>query len=124
MRKKRILIIEDDKTFADIYVGSFTNAGFDVSLAPDGESGLDMVKKGKPDLVILDLMLAKMSGFEVLERLCGDEEAVRCIPTIVVTNLDQKSDRTRALKLGAREYFVKANTIFSDVLESAHAHAK
>lgn len=119
MRKKRILIIEDDRTFADIYVDGLTDAGFDVTLASDGESGLELVRKEKPDLVILDLMLPKMSGFEVLERLCKDEEAVRCIPTIVVTNLGQDTDRAHALRHGAKEYFVKANTLFSDVLKAA-----
>ncbi len=119
MRKKRVLIIEDDRTFADIYVDGLSDAGFDVALATDGESGLDLVRKEKPDLVILDLVLPKMSGFEVLERLCGDEESVRCIPTLVVTNLGQESDRAHALRHGAKEYFVKANTLFSDVLKAA-----
>lgn len=120
MKKKRILIIEDDRTFADIYVDAFSDAGFDVDLANDGESGLGLVRTKKPDLVVLDLMLPKMSGFEVLERLCEDEESVRCIPTIVVTNLGQDTDRAHALRHGAKGYFVKANTLFSDVLKAVH----
>lgn len=117
MPKKRILIIEDDRIFADIYMGKLKDAGFEMLLAPDGETGLEMIKKHKPDLIILDLILPKMSGFDVLQNICQDEASVRCIPTVVVTNLGQADDRARALRLGAREYFVKPNITFPDVLQ-------
>jgi DNA-binding response OmpR family regulator len=114
---EKILIIEDDKLFAEIYTEKFAEAGFDVSLAVNGEDGLRRLREERPDIALLDLVLPKMSGFEVLEAVGADKDAaLRKIPIFVVTNLGQESDMIRAKALGAKAYFVKANTLFSTVL--------
>lgn len=120
--KKRILIIEDDTLFASIYTDKFGQEGFDVSLSINGEDGLRKIRTEKPDLVLMDLVLPRLTGFEVLEAIKDDpDHALRKIPVFVVTNLGQESDLARAAKLGARDYFVKSNTLFSTVLAKVKA---
>jgi twitching motility two-component system response regulator PilH len=91
--------------------------GFDVTLAVNGETGLDKIRSEKPDLVLMDLVLPRLTGLQVLEAVKNDpDESLRSIPVFVVTNLGQESDLQKATALGAAAYFVKANTLFSAVL--------
>src|SRR5512146_2242640 len=100
MARKRILIIEDDALFAAIYTTNFVDAGFEVTVASDGAAGLELIKTDKPDLVILDLMLPKVSGFEILEMLRHSKDPrMKKTPCVVVTNLDQHAEEERALNL-------------------------
>ena len=112
---KKILIIEDDTLFGDIYREQFTQAGFDVIIALNGEVGLAKAKSEMPDVILLDLVLSHMTGFQVLQGIEADPQTKK-IPVFVVTNLGQESDMARAKQLGARGFFVKSNTLFSTVL--------
>lgn len=123
MKHPRIVIIEDDVMFSGIYETTFTNAGFDVLMSKDGKAGFELLKKEKPDIVILDLMVPHLSGFEILQALRSNA-SLKDIPVIVVTNLDQHAERGRAMELGAKAYFVKAHAVFSDVLAQATALIK
>jgi DNA-binding response OmpR family regulator len=113
---KTILFIEDEsmlqKTFQDV----FTQEGYAVISALDGEVGFTMAKEQNPDLILLDLILPRMDGFEVLKALKKDEKT-KGIPVIVMTNLESVQDVEKALELGATTYLVKANYTLDEVLE-------
>lgn len=105
--KKRILLIEDSPEFAETMASALTEAGYEVSTAFDGETGVEMFKKSNADLVILDLILPKGDGFQVLKEI-KQEPLVAAKPCVIVlTNLDSPLAVDRALQLGANAYMVK-----------------
>lgn len=114
--KKNILVIEDDKFLRGLIVEKLTAEGFGVSQALDGEEGLKKTKEEKPDLVLLDLILPGINGFEVLEKIKEDEEAQR-IPVIILSNLGQKEDVDKAMGLGAADYIVKAHFTPEEIVQ-------
>ncbi len=113
---KTILFIEDEFTLQKTLGEVLTQEGYQVISALDGEIGLRMAKEKKPDLVLLDLILPKMNGFDVLKKIKEDEE-IKAIPIIVLTNLESLEDIEKALELGAATYLVKANYSLEEVLE-------
>lgn len=110
MPKQRVLLVEDDGFLASIYAQKLELEGFDVSFATNGEDGLKLAHKDHPDLVLLDLLMPKMDGFEMLEKLKADDET-KGIPVLVLTNLGQKEDVERCIKLGAAGYVIKAHSL-------------
>ncbi len=110
MSKPKILFVEDDGFLASIYAPKFELEGFEVSAATNGEDGLKLVQKDRPDIILLDLLMPKMDGFEMLERLKADD-ATKSIPVLVLTNLGQKEDVERCIKLGAAGYMIKAHSL-------------
>ncbi|MFA5047485.1 MAG: response regulator [Patescibacteria group bacterium] len=115
-KKISILIVEDDIFLADLYRTKFELEGFKVVVAYDGEKGLEMAKKNKPDVILLDLVLPKMSGFTILENLRSTAEFKDC-PIILLTNLSQKSDVEKGIKMGASDYLIKAHFMPSEVVD-------
>ncbi len=113
---KKILFIEDESALQKTLGDTLKKKGYDVIGALDGESGLRMAKLKKPDLILLDLILPKMDGFEVLEKLKEDEETKE-IPIIILTNLERMQDIEKALELGAKTFLVKANYTLEEVVE-------
>lgn len=113
---KKILLIEDESALQKTLGGVLTQEGYEVSSALDGEIGLRTAKAIKPDLILLDLILPKMNGFEVLKALKEDEET-KGIPIIVLTNLEGVEDVDKAISLGAKNYLVKAQYSLAEVLE-------
>jgi DNA-binding response OmpR family regulator len=111
-----ILIVEDDVFLSDLYKTKFNLEGFKVNTAFDGEKGIEMVGKAKPDIVLLDLILPKKSGFEVLEAI-RTNEVTKNLPVILLTNLSQKEDVKKGLKLGANDYLIKAHFMPSEVVD-------
>lgn len=105
---KRILIIEDDKFLRELMSQKLLSLKYEVVQAIDGEDGLNKVKKVKPDLVLLDLILPGINGFEVLEQIKADPE-ISSIPVIILSNLGQREDIEKGLKLGAIDFLVKAH---------------
>lgn len=114
--KPKILIVEDDTFLAGIYASKFESAGFAVNLATDGEMGLKMAAKEMPDAVLLDVLLPKKDGFEVLAGIKGNA-TTRPIPVILLTNLGQREDVERGLKLGAADYLIKAHFILHETVD-------
>jgi DNA-binding response OmpR family regulator len=107
--KKWVFIVEDDVFINKAYAAKFKHEGIDVKIAEDGEKALEMLKKGEvPALILLDLMLPKKSGFEVLSEIKQNEN-LKKIPVLILTNLAQELDANRGIALGAEEYLVKAN---------------
>ena len=113
---KKILIIEDDTFLAGMYAEKLSREGFEVELATDGEQGLKKIKEIKPDLVLLDIVLPKTDGFEILKKIKNDVK-LKKIPVILLTNLGQRSDVEKGLSLGADDYIIKAHFTPSGVLE-------
>ncbi len=105
---KKILIIEDDSFLSEMYSTKLIQEGFETEIAVDGEQGIDKIKNIKPDLVLLDIVLPKMDGFEILESIKKDPE-FKNIPIILLTNLGQKNEIEKGLSLGADEYIIKAH---------------
>lgn len=114
MDKKKILIIEDELTLLAAMKSKLEMAGYNVICATDGEKGQQMIEGEKPDLVLLDILLPKRDGMQILEYL---NEKNNKIPIIVVSNSGQPVEIDRVLKLGAKDYLVKADFSPSDVLE-------
>lgn len=111
---KKILVIEDDKFLSMVLKGRLEHEGFVVSQALDGEEGLKMIRSIPPDLILLDLIIPKISGFEVLETMHADPQLEK-IPVVVASNLGQDSDIQKAKSLGALDYYVKATTPVDDI---------
>ena len=114
--KKNILLVEDDEFLAELYGTKLGLDGYDVALASDGEKGLKMIKEKKPDLVLLDIILPKMDGFEVLKAVKADK-LLKNIPIILLTNLSQKDEVKKGLELGAKDYLIKAHFMPSEVVK-------
>jgi DNA-binding response OmpR family regulator len=106
MSKGTILIIEDQQGFRRIYHDVLANDGYDILEAQDGEEGWNMVKSHKPHLVLLDLGLPKLDGFEVLKRIRADAET-KNIPVIIFSVLGEQKDVKKGLEMGANDYTVK-----------------
>lgn len=104
--KKRLLIVEDDELIAQMYLASLASAPFTVELVKDGESGWNAMQKSTPDLVILDFMMPKLNGIEVLTKMRQDPK-LKPVPTVVMSSLMDEADKQRALDAGATEYWVK-----------------
>ena len=111
-----IMIVEDDNFLADIYKKKFEMEGFKVSTANNGEKALVDIKKKMPDLVLLDILLPKLDGFAVLEKVKSDP-VVKNIPIILLTNLGQPDDVQRGLEKGATDYLIKTHFKPSEVVD-------
>lgn len=114
-RKQKILIVEDDKFLCEMYAAKLLEHGFEVDLAGDGEEGLRKIKEQKPDLILLDIVLPKMDGFEVLRALKRDP-LLKNVAVIALTNLGQKEEVEKGLGLGAADYIIKAHFTPTEVV--------
>jgi DNA-binding response OmpR family regulator len=111
--KKKIIIAEDEKPMAHAMQLKLQREGFTVDLAGNGEEALAKVKKDAYDLLILDLVMPKMNGFDVLAALAKEAKRLKII---VASNLSQEQDSKKAKELGADDYFVKSNTPLVDLV--------
>lgn len=114
--KQKILVAEDDIFLKKILQTKLNLKGFEVISAINGEETLKKIIEEKPDLVLLDLMMPKKNGFEVMEELKKSHPEIK-IPIIILSNLGQESDIERGKKLGAVDYLIKANFSINNVVE-------
>jgi DNA-binding response OmpR family regulator len=114
--KALILMVEDQRGFRRIYQDVLTGGGYDVLTAEDGEIGWTLAREKKPDLILLDLGLPKLNGFEVLQKVRADE-STRGIPVLIFSVVGEQADIDRALALGATDYTVKGFNTPRQVLE-------
>ena len=112
----KVLLIEDDQFLAKMYTTKLNMEDIAVHLAPDGQEGINLAKAEKPDIILLDIILPKMDGWQVLEALKADAKT-KSIPVLLLTNLGQQEDIEKGLKLGADEYLIKAHFTPSEVLD-------
>jgi len=103
---KKILLVEDEEIMIDLLQKKLTKEGYEISVAKDGEEGLKAMREVKPDLILLDIIMPKMGGFEVMEEM-GKDKNLKDIPVIVISNSGQPVEIDKAQKLGAKDWLIK-----------------
>ena len=119
--KKKILLVEDDTALAGVYSSRLDIEGFDVRAVNNGEDALSAAIEYKPDLILLDAMMPKISGFDVLDILRNTPETTN-IRVIMLTALSQPKDMERAEALGVDDYLVKSQVVIGDVIDRVKHH--
>ena len=126
-QKIKILLVEDDPLIVHLYEEVFKRAGYQLETAFDGEAGLKKMAESKPDLVLSDIMMPKMNGLELLQKIKGDPN-LKNIPVVLLTNLGKEGDTKRGIELGAVTYLVKSQYTPKEVVKkveeliSAYGH--
>lgn len=118
---KKILLVEDDDSLANVYISRLEVEGFEVKRVPNGEDALAAAVEFKPDLVLLDVMMPKVSGFDVLDILRNTPETAN-LKVVMLTALSQDTDKARADQLGADDYLVKSQVVIADVVDRIKHH--
>ncbi|OGG47972.1 hypothetical protein A2761_01150 [Candidatus Kaiserbacteria bacterium RIFCSPHIGHO2_01_FULL_51_33] len=113
--KLKVLIIEDDMLMGTLLSEALWRYEFEPILAKDGDEGLKALEKALPQIILLDLILPGINGFEVLEKIKNNAKT-KAVPVVIVSNLGDKSDIARGLSLGAEDYLVKANMVPKDIV--------
>lgn len=112
----KILVIEDDTFLRELIVQKLDQEGYDVEEAVDGKEGVKQALAQKPDIILLDLILPGIDGFEVLRQL-KEDEALAPIPVLILSNLGQKEDIDKGMKLGAKDFLIKAHFTPGEIIE-------
>lgn len=112
----KVLIVEDEEALRKVLQEKMQNSGFKTFAAKDGIEGWDMAKNNNPDIILLDLILPKRSGFDVLSMLKQDQE-LKDIPVFVLSNLAEDENLKKALQMGAEDYFVKSQHPINEIVE-------
>jgi DNA-binding response OmpR family regulator len=115
----KVLLVDDDEFLSDIYGTKLTRDGFTVVIAHDGIDGYAKAVSGKPDIILLDVMMPKQDGFETLKQIRGNAD-IADTPVIMLTNLGQKEDVDKAMSAGANEYMIKAHFVPGDAVKKIH----
>jgi CheY-like chemotaxis protein len=113
---KKVLLIEDEQLMIDLLERKLKADGYDVSVAKDGEEGLEKMGEISPDIVLLDIVMPKMGGFEVMEGMAKDEK-LKKIPVIVISNSGQPVELDRAKRLGAKDWLIKTEFDPQEVID-------
>jgi len=113
---KTILLIEDDPFLIEIYTTKLKEAGFSVVVATDGKEGLKKIKEKIPDLLLLDIVLPSLNGWEILREIKKNDK-LNNVKIVILSNLSQKDEIEKGLKLGAAKYLIKAHYTPSEVVE-------
>ncbi len=113
---KTILLVEDDPFLIDIYKNKLKEVGFNIEIAEDGEEALSKMKKKKPDLMLLDIVLPNVDGWEILKKTRTDPD-LKDLKVIILSNLGQKDEVEKGMSLGATKYLIKAHFTPSEVVE-------
>lgn len=113
---KKILIIDDEKFHLEMYKDRFEKAEYQVLTAANGQLGLELAKKEKPDLVIVDILMPTMDGYEVIEKMKKDEQTSK-IHIVALSNLAQDNEIKKGLNLGADDYIIKTDITPTELIE-------
>ena len=114
-KKTKILLVEDDQMIVEMYKLRMEEEGFEVILTEKGSEAIELAKKEKPAIILLDIILPEIDGFSILQSI-KSESATKKIPVILLTNLSQESDQQKGIKLGATGYFVKAQHTPAEIM--------
>lgn len=120
---KKILLIEDEKMLKEMYVQKFSQEGFEVISVISAEEGLELAKKEKPDLIILDILLPRENGVFFLNEKNKDPEIAK-IPVVALSNYDHPETRKEALNLGVKEYLIKTDFTPKEIVEKIKEYLK
>ncbi|MEK7635932.1 MAG: response regulator [Patescibacteria group bacterium] len=115
---KKILLVEDDSFLSSLLKNRLQKEGFDIVLAKDGDEAVNYLKNTNPDLLLLDLILPKKTGFEVMEEIRSNPQLQKnsSLPIIVISNLGQQEDIAKSRQLGAIEYYIKAKVSIDELV--------
>jgi DNA-binding response OmpR family regulator len=116
-----VLVVEDDFFLVNVHKKKLVKEGFEVLVAGNGNEALDLARKNKPDIILLDLIMPIKDGFQALKELKADSE-LKNIKVIVLSNLGQEEDKQRAMEAGAVDYIVKANVSFREIINQIKHH--
>ena len=119
----KILLIEDDQALAGMYEMKFREEGYEIDVAGDGEEGLERIRSNRPDLVLLDIVLPKKDGYQVLEEIRNDEQ-IKDVQVFVLSNLGQNGEIEQGKNKGADDYFVKASLTPTQLVEKVKERLK
>lgn len=120
MSKKKVLIVEDDNFVAEVYSTKLLEMGHEVQIAQNGEEGLSLIEKGKPDLILLDIIMPVMGGIEMLEELKKNPDR-KDIPVILLTNVGEKDSIQKVRGMGVQDYLIKSHFTPAEVIEKIEA---
>jgi DNA-binding response OmpR family regulator len=112
----KILIIEDENILAEMYQDKFSQAGYEVFLAPSSEEGVELAKREKPDLILLDILLPKENGIQFLKRFKEIKEISK-IPVVALSNYDEPKTKREAAELGIKDYLIKTEFTPAELIE-------
>lgn len=115
-QKKKILIIEDDRYIAKMYQTKLSLDGFEVELAENGAAGVEKAKSFLPDIILLDILMPEMDGFQVLESIRGDD-TISFVPVIIMSNLAKEEHVKKARVLGVKDYIIKSQITPQEVVQ-------
>ena len=118
---KKILLVEDDEGLAQVYITRMEVDGFEVKRVPNGEDALATAVEYKPDLILLDIMMPKVNGFDVLDILRNTPETTN-VKIIMLTALSQEADVKKAQEMGVDDYIVKSQVVIADVVDRIKKH--
>jgi len=121
--KKKILVIEDDEMISSMYKTKFEDNGYIVFTANNGVEGLEIAKRERPDIIMLDIILPQLDGFSVLKELKENSETKE-VPVVMLTNLGTEEDKEKGDRLGAAGYLVKANLTPAEVSKEIKKYLK
>jgi len=113
---KKVFIVEDDEFLRSLTVKRLEKEGYAVAISTDGEGALDGILKEKPDIILLDLLLPGLNGYEVLQKIRAND-STKSLPVIVFSNLGQREDIEKAKAIGVSDFLIKANFTLDDVAE-------
>lgn len=120
-QKKTVLVAEDDPYYSNIFKTKLTKEGFEVHLAENGKQALKMLETVTPQLILMDLIMPEMDGFQTLEKIKADEK-LKDINVIVLSNLGQENDIIRARELGSSDYMIKSNVGIDEVVAKVKSY--
>ncbi len=121
--KKKIVVVEDEKVLAEMYRDTLERAGFEVYSAYDAEEGLGIIKKNKPDLILLDILLPRENGVGLLGKI-KQEKDISSIPVIAFSNYDDDKTKKEAKNLGAKDYLIKTSYTPQEIVEKIKKYLK
>ncbi|MDP2664537.1 MAG: response regulator [bacterium] len=121
VKKKQIVLVEDEPTLTNLIESGLRDRGYEVKAAKDGKEGLRLIRETKPDLVLLDVMLPGLKGFDILEKLHKEDGVLPGLPVIIISNSGDPIEIERALHLGVRDYLVKVNFNPNEVVEKVNS---
>lgn len=116
IEKRKILIVEDDVFFRELLLKKFQKENFDVFIAKDGKEGFTYLESNNPDIIVLDLILPDLNGYEILSML-KREKKTKGVPVVVLSNLGQQEEMEKAMSLGAAEFLIKVNFTLEEIVE-------
>ncbi|OHA62832.1 MAG: hypothetical protein A2556_01150 [Candidatus Vogelbacteria bacterium RIFOXYD2_FULL_44_9] len=120
---KKVFIVEDDEFLRSLTVKRLEKEGYEVAVSPDGEGAMAGILKAKPDIILLDLLLPGLNGYEVLQKI-RDNGETKALPVIVFSNLGQREDIEKAKAIGVNDFLIKANFTLDDVVTKVASFLK